>query len=98
MRYDGYPTGRAFLEGRLVQRARRDPAFLQQLRSDARGALRDELGTELPGELKVVVVEERPDLMYVVLPVDLSGIGKTGVETATGFAYWQPAGAARAKR
>ena len=91
MRYDGFPTGRAFLEGRLVRRARRDPDFLRRLRADGRGALSDEIGTPLPPGLEVVVLEERPDLLYVVLPVDLSGIGATGVETATGIAYGQAA-------
>jgi hypothetical protein len=92
MRYDGYPTGRAFLEGRIVQRARHDPNFLHRLRSDARGALSDVIGTELPSGLEVVVLEERPDLMYVVLPVDLSGMGVAGVQTATGSQYWLAGG------
>ena len=91
MRYDGYPTGRAILEGRLVRRARTDKAFLQQLRDDPRAALSDEIGTSVPEWLQVVVVEERPDLMYVVLPVDLTGLGRSGVESATGYKFWMAA-------
>jgi hypothetical protein len=91
MRYDGYPTGRAVLEGRLVRRARSDPEFLQQLREDPQSALSDEIGTPLPDWLQVVVVEERPDLMYVVLPIDLTGLGRAGVESATGYKFWMAA-------
>jgi len=87
MRYDGYPTGRAVLEGRLVRRARTDQEFLHQLREDPRSALSDEIGTSLPDWLQVVVVEERPDLIYVVLPIDLTGLGRSGVESATGYKF-----------
>jgi hypothetical protein len=64
---------------------------LQLLREDPQSALSDEIGTSLPDWLQVVVVEERPDLMYVVLPIDLTGLGRSGVESATGYKFWMGA-------
>lgn len=37
------------------------------------------LGVALPERIEVQVVQERPDLMCVVLPVDLSGMGYDAV-------------------
>ncbi|HLK46246.1 MAG TPA: NHLP leader peptide family RiPP precursor, partial [Acidimicrobiales bacterium] len=68
-------TGRAAIERRIIDRAQSDPGFRTRLLQDPRGALGELLGVALPDGIEVRVVEERPDLMCVVLPVDLSGMG-----------------------
>ena len=69
------PTGRTEIERRIVARAQSDPDFRERLISDPRAAVGEVLGAEVPERIEVQVVQERPDLMCVVLPVDLSGIG-----------------------
>jgi hypothetical protein len=73
------PTHRAEIERRIVARAQSDPAFRARLGEDPRGAVGELLGVELPQRIEVRVVQERPDLMYIVLPVDLSGMGYDAV-------------------
>jgi len=80
----GIPTGRAELEARIARRAASDAAFKALLLNDPRAALADELGVTLPEQLEVQVVQERPDSMCIVLPVDLSGIGHDAVWAMTG--------------
>jgi hypothetical protein len=80
----GSPTPRAELEARIVRRARDDAAFADWLVRDPRAAVSDELGVELPEGLTVTVVQERPDAMCIVLPVDLSGLGPDAVWAMTG--------------
>jgi hypothetical protein len=82
--HDGTPSTRAELEGRIVERAQADPAFRERLIATPREALSEELGFELPSGLEIIVVEERPDRLAIVLPVDLTGIGFDGVWAMTG--------------
>jgi hypothetical protein len=73
------PTGRAEIERRIVDRAQSDAEFRARLIEDPHGAVGELLGVALPESIEVVVVQERPDLMCVVLPVDLSGMGYDAV-------------------
>jgi hypothetical protein len=73
------PTGRAEIERRIVDRAQSDAEFRARLIEDPRGAVGELLGVALPERIEVQVVQERPDLMCVVLPVDLSGMGYDAV-------------------
>lgn len=73
------PTGRAEIERRIVDRAQSDAEFRARLIEDPRGAVGELLGVALPESIEVQVVQERPDLMCVVLPVDLSGMGYDAV-------------------
>ena len=75
---------RAELQRRIVDRAQADPAFRARLLEAPRDALAEELGVELPPGLEVVVVEERPDRMAIVLPVGLQGLGPDAVWAMTG--------------
>jgi hypothetical protein len=79
-----FPTGRAELEARLVRRASADPTFKAELLTQPRAALERELGFPLPERFEIVVVEERPDRLCLVLPVDLSGLGGDAVWAMTG--------------
>jgi hypothetical protein len=81
---------RAELQRRIVDRAQADPAFRARLLETPREALAEELGVELPSDLEVVVVEERPDRIGIVLPVDLSGLGPDAVWAMTGRPPGQP--------
>lgn len=85
MAYSHLPTRREDIEGRVVRRAWADADFLARLRSDPRGALAEELDVCLPARLEVMVVEERPDLLCIVIPVDLSGIDERDSRSVTGL-------------
>ena len=75
---------RAQLESRIVARAQSDSEFRARLLESPREAVAEELGFELPERLEVVVVEEHPDRLAIVLPLDVSGIGPDGVWAMTG--------------
>ncbi len=75
---------RAELERRIVSRALRDPEFRARLVANPREAVAEELGVDLPERLEVVVVEERPDRIAIVLPLDLGGLGPDAVWAMTG--------------
>lgn len=45
-----------------------DPAFRERLVADPHGAVQDELGVPLPSEVRVTVLQETPDTLYLVLP------------------------------
>ena len=62
-------TGREQMERRLIERSLQDDAFRQELLGDPKGAVEEELGTRLPEEVRLVVVEETADTVYLVLPV-----------------------------
>lgn len=80
----GVETGRAELEARIVRRAAADEAFRERLIADPHAALSEELGVALPARLEVEVVQERPDALCIVLPVDLSGMGHDATWAMTG--------------
>ena len=71
-------SGRAEMERRLVQRSLEDDAFRQRLLEYPKAAVEEELGTQLPEDVRVVAVEETAETIYLVLPSD-SPIGE-GVE------------------
>ena len=59
---------RSEVERRLVQRSIEDEDFRQKLLDDPKGALEQELETQLPEDVEVRVVEESPKTIYLVLP------------------------------
>ncbi|MBV8214965.1 MAG: NHLP leader peptide family RiPP precursor [Verrucomicrobia bacterium] len=54
----------------LVRAALKDEAFRESLLANAKFAVERALGTTLPDRLKVVLLQETDDLMYIVLPKD----------------------------
>ena len=70
-------AGRAEMERRLIERSLQDDVFRQQLLADPRAIIERETGTELPEDLRVVVVEETDDTVYLVLP-STSRVGEGG--------------------
>jgi hypothetical protein len=61
------------VEMRLTAKAWKDPAFAESLRSDPKSAVERELGTTLPPDLAVTVLEETPTRLYLVIPPKPSG-------------------------
>jgi hypothetical protein len=61
-------TTRREFELQLIEKAWKDDAFRQALRTDPRDAVERELGGKLPAGLQVKVVEESVDTFYLVLP------------------------------
>ena len=54
----------------LVRAALKDEAFRESLLANPKFAVERALGTTLPDKLKVVLLRETDDLMYIVLPKD----------------------------
>lgn len=67
---------RKTVEEKVRERAQRDPAFRQLLTTDPRSALRDEVGIEIPEDVKITVVEESPSTVYLVLPQESAAAGQ----------------------
>ena len=84
MPYGSVPTQRHNIEGRIVRRAWADPDYRERLLEDPKAALAELLGVELPERLEVRLVVESSDLLYIVLPVDVSGIPPETVRVMTG--------------
>jgi len=82
--YGSVPTQRHNIEGRVVRRAWADPAYRERLLDNPKAALAELLGVELPDSLEVRLVVERSDLLYIVLPVDVSPIPPETVRVMTG--------------
>jgi hypothetical protein len=58
------------IELQLIEKAWKDDAFRQALRSDPRGAVEQALGAKLPAGIQVKLVEETVDTFYLVLPAN----------------------------
>jgi hypothetical protein len=61
---------RADFEKRLIDRANADAGFKQLLLNDPRAAVERELGMKVPSGANVKVLQETPDTMYLVLPLN----------------------------
>ena len=61
-------TGRQEMERRLIEKSLEDESFRQRLMEDPKGAVEQELGTQLPEGVRVVAVEETAETIYLVLP------------------------------
>jgi hypothetical protein len=56
------------LNRQIVARAQQDPAYRQTLLADPRAALEQAFGHELPANVRVQVIEQAPDTIYLLLP------------------------------
>jgi hypothetical protein len=68
---------RAEMERSIVQRSLEDEEFRQRLLDDPKAAVEQELGTQLPEDVEVSVVEESAQTIYLVLP-SASPLGESG--------------------
>jgi hypothetical protein len=78
------PSVRTIIQNRIVGRALADSGFRDRLLANPRAAVAEELAVVLPAELEIVVVEESPSRLAIVLPVDLDGLGPDAVWAMTG--------------
>ena len=76
----GGGNSRVDIERKLIQRSMEDEDFRQRLLDDPKGTLEQELGTRLPDDVVVRVVEESADAIYLVLPSSASPLGGQGGE------------------
>jgi len=72
----------------LVRAALKEEAFRESLLANPKFAVERALGTTLPDRLKVVLLQETDDLMYIVLPKDFpddtSNLSDAELETIAG--------------
>jgi hypothetical protein len=62
-------------EARIVQKAWTDPAYRRRLLANPKQVLSEELGkikegVSIPANVKVTVLEEKPDQIYLVIPLN----------------------------
>ena len=55
-------------EEKIVQRALTDNKYRQQLISNPRATVAEAIGSALPANVQFKVIEESPDMVYIVLP------------------------------
>jgi hypothetical protein len=60
--------GRREIESQLIAKAWKDETFKQELISNPKAVFARELGQELPENLKIKVLEETADTIYLALP------------------------------
>jgi hypothetical protein len=64
------------LQQRIIQKATRDGEFRRLLHADPHAAIKNELGIEVPSGKKIVILEESPQTLYVVLPAAAAAAGE----------------------
>ncbi len=55
-------------EEMLISKAQHDSAFRSELLANPRGAIKRQLGIDLPADMKITVVEENARSLFLVLP------------------------------
>ena len=61
----------------MIVKAWKDPAFRARLVSNPKAVFEQELGVALPPDLKMTVLEETPDQLYLALPLSPEQTGDT---------------------
>ena len=59
---------RGQLWDKVVEQAQKNPKYYDMLMSDPRGLMQKQLGTAIPDNVNIQVLEETPDTYYIVLP------------------------------
>lgn len=67
----------------IIAKAWKDDAFKQALLANPKAAIEQELGTALPEEITLRVVEAQPDVLYIRLPETPASAESTSVEALT---------------
>ena len=61
-------AGRKEMEQTLIAKAWSDPAFKAQLTTDPRGAIKAALGIDVPADITIQVIEEKPGVLMLAVP------------------------------
>lgn len=81
-------TSRKDLEIHLITRALKDENFKQELVANPKEVIEQELGTKLPKQLEIKVLEETEDTLYMVLPCNpYEGISEEELKNLVGMTY-----------
>jgi len=75
------------LRARLIARAWHDPDFKRQLLANPKAAIEQEFGIELPADLEVTAVEDTPDHLHLVVPVNRTGLTEERLGTDEAVAH-----------
>ena len=76
------------LDIHLITRALKDEGFKQELLANPKAVVEKELGTKLPEELEINVLEETEDTLYMVLPCNpYEGISEEELKVSVGMTY-----------
>jgi hypothetical protein len=68
------------IEQLIVNKAMEDKAFKQELVNNPKAAIAKELNVELPAELEIEVVQQTPQKLYLVLPLEVTLEEEAGEE------------------
>ncbi len=58
------------IEVRILDRAKEDPEFKQRLLTNAKDVFEQELGQKLPESLEIEALQQSPQKLYVLLPMN----------------------------
>jgi hypothetical protein len=76
------------LEIHLITRALKDESFRVELITNPKAVIESELGSKLPDELEVTVLEETEDTIYMVLPCNpYEGLSEEELQATLGMTY-----------
>ena len=62
-------TPQETIEARIINRAKEDPEFKQQLLANAKAVFEQELGQKLPDKFEIQALQQSPQKLYVLLPM-----------------------------
>jgi hypothetical protein len=76
------------LEIHLITRALKDESFRVELITNPKTVIEQEIGSKLPDELEVTVLEETADTVYMVLPCNpYEGLSEEELQATLGMTY-----------
>jgi hypothetical protein len=76
------------LEIHLITRALKDESFRAELIANPKTVIEQEIGSKLPDELEITVLEETDDTIYMVLPCNpYEGLSEEELQATLGMTY-----------
>jgi hypothetical protein len=76
------------LEIHLITRALKDGSFRAELIANPKAVIEQEIGSKLPDELEITVLEETADTVYMVLPCNpYEGVSEEELQANLGMTY-----------
>lgn len=76
------------LEIHLITRALKDESFRAELIANPKAVIEQEIGSKLPDELEITVLEETEDTIYMVLPCNpYEGLSEEELKASLGMTY-----------